>query len=221
MIRAIYNSVYSFVNHLRPSVRRSVSFQRMMEKNDLSAFEKMYSSDRYLDEYLGPERLGFYETVANEVVKHIELARCNMFYLDVGCGTGHLMEAIRRRGLNGTIIGCDYAATAAGSVHKVCPTAEFRVVDIYSFDALEQYDFITCCEVLEHLKYPETAIANMLRALKTGGKLFITVPDGRKDTWSGHIHFWSPEGFALLLEKFGPYETSYFENCNFGILSKQ
>ncbi|MEG2336387.1 MAG: hypothetical protein RSC04_01440, partial [Bacteroidales bacterium] len=33
-----------------------------------------------------------------------------------------------------------------------------------------------------------------------GGTLVISVPDGRKDTYSGHIQFWSPESWAVFIE---------------------
>jgi 2-polyprenyl-3-methyl-5-hydroxy-6-metoxy-1,4-benzoquinol methylase len=193
-------------------------FTRTMEKNDLSAFQTMYANPKYVKLYLDPQRLAFYENLADTIATFVDLSHPDLAYLDVGCGTGHLMEAIRRRGMCGTIVGCDYAATASAVVKEVCAGAQFEVRDVYNLGITSSYDFITCCETLEHLKYPEQAISNMLAAIKPGGKLFLTVPDGRKDTWEGHIHFWSPESFALLLERFGRSESLYVDNCNFGVL---
>jgi hypothetical protein len=55
--------------------------------------------------------------------------------------------------------------------------------------------------VLEHLLYPGKALLNLVSAIKPGGGLLITVPDGRKDTYSGHINFWSPESWQIFIQE--------------------
>ena len=219
-IRRVLARTRTRLYSLTPTERTAARFKRTMEKNDLNAFQTMYANPKYVKLYLDPQRLSFYEHLADTIAKFVDFSHADLTYLDVGCGTGHLMDAIRRRGMAGTITGCDYAATALTVVKEVCPGAQFEVRDVYTLGITSSYDFITCCETLEHLKYPEQAISNMLAAIKPGGKLFLTVPDGRKDTWAGHIHFWSPESFALLLEKFGRSETLYVDDCNFGVLFK-
>ena len=217
-IRRVLARTRTRLYSLTPRERTAARFKRTMEKNDLGAFQTMYANPKYLELYLDPERLAFYEHLSDTIATFIDFSHPDLSYLDVGCGTGHLMDAIRRRGMTGTIVGCDYAATASQVVREVCPGARFEIRDVYKLGITTAYDFITCCETLEHLKYPEQAISNMLAAVKPGGKLFLTVPDGRKDTWEGHIHFWSPESFALLLERFGRCETLYVDNCNFGVI---
>ncbi len=51
------------------------------------------------------------------------------------------------------------------------------VSDIWNIDEKNQFfDAILCTEVLEHIPYPNTAIAEFSRLLKPGGKLILTVP---------------------------------------------
>jgi 2-polyprenyl-3-methyl-5-hydroxy-6-metoxy-1,4-benzoquinol methylase len=92
------------------------------------------------------------------------------------------------------------------------------VHDIY--DSLNNpYDIIICTEVLEHLEYPEESLKNMLLSLNNGGKLIISVPDGRKDTFFGHINFWSPESFKIFVgetisnKQHCKYETKFYYMC--------
>ncbi len=40
----------------------------------------------------------------------------------------------------------------------------------------EKFDAVLCTQVLEHLEWPRESVKEMCRVLKTGGKLYITVP---------------------------------------------
>jgi len=37
--------------------------------------------------------------------------------------------------------------------------------------------------------------------VKDKGILLITVPNGRNDTFAGHINFWSPESWDVFIEE--------------------
>jgi len=37
--------------------------------------------------------------------------------------------------------------------------------------------------------------------LRPKGSLLITVPNGRLDTFDGHINFWSPESWEVFIKK--------------------
>ena len=52
----------------------------------------------------------------------------------------------------------------------------------------ETFDNIVCLEVLEHCIYPDKALEEMLRVLKSGGKLFLSTP------FIFHIHA-APQDF--------------------------
>jgi hypothetical protein len=59
------------------------------------------------------------------------------------------------------------------------------------------FDTVFCCETLEHLLIPSKALKNLLNA--TNFKCVLTVPDGRTDTYPGHINFWSEESWGSFL----------------------
>ncbi len=70
------------------------------------------------------------------------------------------------------------------------------------YDSLENtYDIIFCTEVLEYLINPEDALKNLISAMKPGGYLFLTVPNGRIDDFEGHINFRGPESWNIFVQK--------------------
>jgi hypothetical protein len=50
-------------------------------------------------------------------------------------------------------------------------------------------------ETLEHLLHPGEALRNLLEASR---RCILTVPEGRKDSFRGHINFWSLESWEVL-----------------------
>jgi len=68
----------------------------------------------------------------------------------------------------------------------------------------EKYDLIVCMETLEHLLHPDRAILNLADAAPT---VVLTVPEGRKDSFRGHLNFWSKESFEVLLNSVLPNKT--------------
>jgi ubiquinone/menaquinone biosynthesis C-methylase UbiE len=69
-------------------------------------------------------------------------------------------------------------------------------------------DVVFCSEVLEHVENYQTALKEMHRILKTGGRLILTVPVyekywGSDDRFVGHIFRFEPEPFKKLLAEAG------------------
>jgi len=56
------------------------------------------------------------------------------------------------------------------------PEHGHRVLDIRTMDLVDEYDVIICFNVLEHVYEWQPAIANLKRALRPGGTLFVLVP---------------------------------------------
>ena len=69
-------------------------------------------------------------------------------------------------------------------------------------------DVVFCSEVLEHVENYETALKEIHRILKTGGKLILTVPVhakywGSDDRFVGHVTRFELDSFTKLLDDTG------------------
>ena len=134
-----------------------------------------------------------------------------MKFLDVGCGSGVLVDKLIEHNLSNYIKGCDFSDLKITQCNNYYQKDCFFVYNVMK-PLKENYDLITCTEVFEHLEFPEKAFSNLLNAIKQNGILVITVPNGRKDTYVGHIHFWSPESFKLFITKvLSNYDAHFFE----------
>jgi 2-polyprenyl-3-methyl-5-hydroxy-6-metoxy-1,4-benzoquinol methylase len=208
--------VYFFDRERKRKDRESAEFTKLMSANNKEVFEQMYSSTQMLGHYLVEDRLDFYNKVAGKVSSYfhgnVEKSSC----LDVGCGTGHLLVAMRHKGFLGQLVGIDTAEAAKKRVLEHGVNLEFYAGYLSDYGWKSKFDLILCTEVLEHCDYPEDIIKEMIQVAKPGGVIVITVPDGRKDTWEGHVHFWSPESFKIFINSFGMRsEFDYFDNTNF------
>lgn len=66
-----------------------------------------------------------------------------------------------------------------------------------------KFEFVACLAVLEHVPYPQRAIAEMFRVLKPGGEIWVEVPFNQpyhpspQDYWRV-----TPEGMKIWMENF-------------------
>jgi len=129
-------------------------------------------------------------------------ARLGGRVLDYGCGHGQMLALGREHGLD--IWGADtfegYYATWSDIVPaSVCDYV--RKIDGGRADFPDaHFDVVLSNQVLEHVRDPEAAIADMHRLLKPGGTLIASFPVF--ETWyEGHVGLyfahWLPKGSAL------------------------
>jgi SAM-dependent methyltransferase len=110
--------------------------------------------------------------------------------LDVGCGGQPLRSRLTRAGFEYESF--DVQQNAAGTVDHL------GVIDGPLPPSLssQQFDFIVCTEVLEHVADWPQAFANLASLLKTGGRLLVTCPH----LWVPHeepYDFFRPTNWAL------------------------
>lgn len=197
----------------------SVQFRQLMAANNERVFEQMYADPQLLQHYLVDSRLDFYRQVALKVASLFDGDKASAACVDVGCGTGHLLVELRKAGFGGRLVGLDSATAAGDQVRSHGVDLEFYPGYLSAQSWQEEFDLVLCTEVLEHCDYPADIVRDMIRAIKPGGMIAITVPDGRKDTWEGHIHFWSPESFKLFMDSFQKKTVfDYFDNTNFCVM---
>jgi 2-polyprenyl-3-methyl-5-hydroxy-6-metoxy-1,4-benzoquinol methylase len=103
--------------------------------------------------------------------------------LDIGCGRGQFLEALRRRGW--TCRGTELTETAAWHARETLALD----VRIGPFDGAwfpdAAFDAVYLWHVLEHIPATSTALAEALRLLRPGGILVIAVPN--LESWQARV----------------------------------
>jgi 2-polyprenyl-3-methyl-5-hydroxy-6-metoxy-1,4-benzoquinol methylase len=146
--------------------------------------------------------------------------------LDIGCGSGrHVCEAFRIRGI--TVVGADLnfddMVKAREKLHFHEKVGEHGggVWALSSADVKNlpfknsSFDLVICSEVLEHIHDHEKAASELIRVLKPGCDLVVSVPRYMPETicWAlsgeyhnangGHIRIYRKNELAALLEQAG------------------
>jgi SAM-dependent methyltransferase len=119
-------------------------------------------------------------------VERLDLARGERV-LDLGCGAGrHAFELMRR---GATVVALDRGRDGLDAVRATCgamrDAGELPSPDVggpVQGDALTlpfpdgSFDRIVAAEVLEHIPADEAALAELVRVLRPGGRMAVTVP---------------------------------------------
>jgi SAM-dependent methyltransferase len=98
--------------------------------------------------------------------------RPGLDWLDVGCGTGAVLRAIRDRHAPASLTGIDALDwlddDLRGDVRVIVEGAESA--------ALQPADRVLMVEVIEHLEAPWSVLRNAASALRPGGVIVVTTP---------------------------------------------
>jgi SAM-dependent methyltransferase len=97
--------------------------------------------------------------------------------LDLGCGAGRFVAALRDAGADP--VGVEIAEAALARARRNVPGADFRLVAPDGSLPLGhgEVDVVWCLEVLEHVPDTIALLTEARRVLKRGGRLLVTVPD--------------------------------------------
>lgn len=107
--------------------------------------------------------------------------------LDVGCGEGSLIQALRA-GKPATYAGADFSESALRVARQRTPDAEFLHLDLADKPLDRRFDLVLCTDVVEHIEDDRAAIANL--AAMTGEYLLVATMQGRMrafETSVGHV----------------------------------
>lgn len=146
--------------------------------------------------------------------------------LDAGCGGGrHLSEAFRAKGVN--VVGVDLNRNDALKAHNTTKimrhegqdgggSALVMVSDVTRLPfADESFDIVICSEVLEHIPDHRQAMREIIRVLKSGRSLVVSVPRylPERICWAlsedyhneegGHVRIYRKKELIGLLEDAG------------------
>ncbi|MDD2466577.1 MAG: class I SAM-dependent methyltransferase [Desulfobulbus sp.] len=138
---------------------------------------------------------------------------------EVGCGEGYWVLDWSRQGIAAK--GSDFSEKVIelareNALNNNLSPALFSVSSIYDLvPGRDSADLIVCCEVLEHLEYPEAGLSALQRVVTN--HLILSVPreplwcalnvvrgkylDSRGNT-PGHIQHWSQKEFIKLVTRY-------------------
>jgi len=154
--------------------------------------------------------------------------------LDIGCGTGrHVCGAYRLKGV--LAIGADVSVTDLKEARNGLAFHDalgehgggswgVHAADITCLPYPDScFDLVICSEVLEHIPDDKTAISEIIRVLKPGKNLVVSVPryypericwafsDAYHQTSGGHIRIYRSKALICMLENAGTRQwTSHY-----------
>jgi len=146
--------------------------------------------------------------------------------IDMGCGAGRHAFEMYRRGAD--VIAFDQDADELSAVSDLFAAMrdagevpDGAEADVKQGDALSlpfadgEFDRVVASEVLEHIPEDESAIAELVRVLRPGGTMAVTVPrwlpekicwalsDQYHDVEGGHVRIYTGDELVAKLERAG------------------
>lgn len=167
-----------------------------------------------------PETLG-YSTILNKWVGIIEtIAEKSSKILDMGFGDGRLLLTLREKGFH-NLVGIDTTKEGVLLLRKRGIDAyESSIYETPVAEIGEKADVIIMAGVFEHLLMPRSALLNVKKWLKKGGKLLCLVPnmDNLKTTklpvsyyfHHEHINYFTRDSLKYFMAKEGYKEVEAY-----------
>ncbi len=134
--------------------------------------------------------------------------------LDLGCGGGFMVEALRRVGATAT--GFDISPQAIAYARRWFPANDFVCSSIDDDDfSPHRFDFIYSSEVIEHVPVLAAYMSFLRRWIAPGGHVYVTTPDiGSRRVpapvtgWDvfvppNHVRFFNESNLARLFGDYG------------------
>ena len=201
-----------FVDHERnfdkdidPTFHNSVEF--------LDSAVTLAGINQYLE-----NRHDFYQ----KIIDYCDLHKVNFdkhTVLDAGCSGSSLLQKIYEQHNPNEVVGFDFSKTTLEVSKQINANIKYEKFDLVKDVTDKKFDVVFCTQVLEHILQPEIAFKNLLLMTKPKGQLIITVPNGRVDTYRGHINFWSPESFEYFIRSNSKNscQNYYFNDGEIGV----
>ena len=133
-----------------------------------------------------PEETIVYRSLRGRLRKAFILKRLSSWkgrFLDVGCNQGMYLREYE----GGWKVGMDISYPVLRKIRNENGVLSLVVADAQCLDCFRActFDGILCSEVLEHVKQPIKVLEGLIRLLKPGGRVLVTVPNyrGRRPEW--------------------------------------
>jgi glycosyltransferase involved in cell wall biosynthesis/SAM-dependent methyltransferase len=190
------------IKRVSPAVARFLKYGRY-NPNTENYWNKRYQSGDY--QAFERER---YEVLHREVAR---LVPSSSRVLDVGCGTGRLMEILRQAGC--CCVGVDISSVAVNAVRqKGFPAFRCTLPNLPLDLGQDVFDACTIVETLEHLSNPDETLRNISRFLKKGsGFIIVCVPDDcmKPDEFDEHVIAFNAPMLKDIMAHYYVIESSF------------
>lgn len=164
LARSGYESVLCYNSFI---YRKGVNQPGTLVKED---FDRLVSKWKFSPVYYSGSRTDILERIVRPQNEEIRV-------LEVGCGCGATLAAIRYRYPNAHVYGIELVKEVAAYGTYM---ADILVGDIETMDLPyenHEFDYIIFGDVLEHLRRPERVVQRMKEYLKPNGRILASIPN--------------------------------------------
>jgi SAM-dependent methyltransferase len=112
--------------------------------------------------------------------------------IEIGCGTGYVLSALRAGLPSSRLVGGDVSSRALYYAGKrALPNVDLIQMDICAIPSVAEFDLVCAFDVLEHVEDDEATLARFHRGLRPGGGILLSVPQhpllwSEADVFKGH-----------------------------------
>lgn len=143
-------------------------------------------------------------------------------FLEIGTGSGQLLEIIQRKIKGSYVKGIDLNPKAVDMCNRKGIDCDNIDINRMSDKIKERYDVIMAFEVLEHLPNPQKSVKNVFDTLNKNGIFYGTLPNYhgydfleigqiyRNLFAPTHLNYYNPESLKILFENNGFKEVEIF-----------
>ncbi|WP_039058740.1 bifunctional 2-polyprenyl-6-hydroxyphenol methylase/3-demethylubiquinol 3-O-methyltransferase UbiG [Enterobacter sp. Bisph1] len=107
--------------------------------------------------------------------------------LDVGCGGGILAESMAQEGADVTGLDMGFEPLQVARLHALESGVQVNyvqeTVEEHAAKQAQQYDVVTCMEMLEHVPDPQSVVKACAQLVKPGGHVFFSTINRNGKAW--------------------------------------
>ena len=145
-----------------------VRHDAIVDSYDASAFEFLFKMEQQHFWHIGRKEMALDTLKRN--IPNLEAVKM----LEIGCGNGNILSYLNRGGIQ--VEGGDIFIEGLRFCRQQTAPVPLYQVDVLSLPFRDEYDVIGAFDVLEHIEDDDKALAEIYLALKSTGKLMLTVP---------------------------------------------
>jgi SAM-dependent methyltransferase len=97
-------------------------------------------------------------------------------FLEVGCGTGNVLAALRESASIPRLAGCEAHSQGLAIAARRAPGVELMQMDARRIPFRGEFDVVGAFDVIEHIDEDEQVLRGMFAACRPGGGIMLTVP---------------------------------------------